>query len=53
MNFSCYILFVFSDIMSSIISSSTFLIRSTRLMTIPQANLSKSALLSSNIQLDD
>ena len=37
MNFSCYILFVFSDIMSGIISSSTFLIniKSTRLMTSP------------------
>ena len=48
-----YILFIFSDIKSGIVSTRTFLLRSTRLMTSHQANLSKSALVFSDIQLKE
>ena len=39
--------------MSSIMSTRTFLLRSTRLMTSHKANLSKSALVFSDIQLKE
>ena len=44
---------IISEIMSSLRTTCTFLLRSTRLMTSQQANLSRSALVYSDMQLKD